>query len=93
MAEQLMQQHDAVDLIAAALKNLTREPNDTPVKITEERPLPSRRTGGRGHDRNRGGGGRRRNNNFRGGDRNRRSGGGSRRREGSRGNRSTNNSK
>lgn len=91
MAEKLMETHEAVDLIAAALKNLTREPNETPVKITEERPLPSR-GGSRGGDRNRGGGGRRRNNNFRGGDRNRRSGGGgggSRRREGSRGNRST----
>ncbi|HEY9581765.1 MAG TPA: helicase-related protein, partial [Savagea sp.] len=77
LAEQLLEKAEAVDLIAAALKSLTREPDDTPVKITEERPLPSRGGGGR-----RGGGNRNRN---RGG------GGGNRRREGGRGGRPSGN--
>lgn len=71
-ATELMKEHDAVDLIAAALKSLTKEPDDTPVKITEERPLPmrnNRRGGGGGGQRggNRGGGRRP----FRGGGRDR----------------------
>ncbi|HEY4566373.1 MAG TPA: DEAD/DEAH box helicase [Savagea sp.] len=79
LAEQLLEKAEAVDLIAAALKSLTREPDDTPVKITEERPLPSRGGGGR-----RGGGNRNRN-------RNRGGGGGNRRREGGRGGRPSGN--
>lgn len=52
MAEELLASHDAVDLVAAALKSLTKEPDDTPVKITEERPLPMRHSGnGRGGNR------------------------------------------
>ncbi|WP_088006162.1 DEAD/DEAH box helicase [Indiicoccus explosivorum] len=47
-AENLLENNDAVDLIAAALKTMTREPDDTPVSITEERPLPSRGSKGRG---------------------------------------------
>ncbi len=78
LAEQLLEKAEAVDLIAAALKSLTREPDDTPVKITEERPLPSRGGGGR-----RGGGGNR--------NRNRGGGGGNRRREGGRGGRPSGN--
>ncbi len=77
-ASELLQEHDAVDLIAAALKSLTKEPDDTPVKITEERPLPMRnnRRGGGGGG---GGGGQRGNRGrrpFRGGrDRDRNRGG------------------
>ncbi|KZE36980.1 DEAD/DEAH box helicase [Bhargavaea cecembensis] len=50
LAEEMLQDNDAIDLIAAAIKSLTREPDDTPVKITEEKPLPFRggnRGGGR----------------------------------------------
>lgn len=75
MAEELLKDGDAVDFVAAALKSLTKEPDDTPVKISEERPLPMRRGGG-----NRNGGGRGRN--FRG---NRSGGGDRRRREGGNG--------
>ena len=45
-ATQMLEKHDAVDLIAAALKTLTKEPEDVPVQISEERPLPSRGGGG-----------------------------------------------
>jgi ATP-dependent RNA helicase DeaD len=45
MAEDLLAKHEAVDLVAAAIKSMTKEPDDTPIKITEERPLPQR--GGR----------------------------------------------
>src|SRR5690606_22049068 len=83
LAAKLLENNDALDLVAAALKSITKEPDATPVSLSEERPLPMRRDrsqggGGRGrggNDRNRGGnrgGGDRR-----GGDR-RREGGGSR---------------
>lgn len=39
MAEQLLDEVDSVTLIASALKLLTKEPNTTPVKLTEEAPL------------------------------------------------------
>ncbi|HSI67965.1 MAG TPA: DEAD/DEAH box helicase [Planococcus sp. (in: firmicutes)] len=45
-AAQMLEKHDAVDLIAAALKTMTKEPEDVPVSISEERPLPSRGGGG-----------------------------------------------
>ena len=47
-ATELLEKHEAVDIIAAALKSMTREPSDTPVSISEERPLPARkeRSGG-----------------------------------------------
>ena len=79
LANQLLEKHDATDLLAAAIKTLTKEPDDTPVTITEERPLPMRKTSSGGGSRGRGDsrGGRRDFN--RGG----RSGGGPRR-EGSR---------
>ncbi|MEG0259652.1 MAG: DEAD/DEAH box helicase [Lysinibacillus sp.] len=94
LAAELLENRDAIDVVAAALRSMTKEPEDAPVTITEERPLPMRRErsgggGGRGGDRgSRGGrsfgsgGGRR--DGGRGGDR--RSGGGDRggRREGSR---------
>lgn len=71
LANELLENNEAVDLVAAALRALTKEPVDTPVTITEERPLPMRReprSGGGG----RSGGGR----SFGGGDRGGRSGGG-----------------
>lgn len=79
MAEELLKDTDAIDLVAAALKSLTKEPDDTPIKISEERPLPMRRGGGGGRGN---GGGRGGNRNFRGGNRNRSNGGDRRRREG-----------
>ncbi len=51
-ATELLEKYEAVDVIAAALKSMTREPDDTPVSISEERPLPARK------DRSGGGGGR-----------------------------------
>ncbi len=71
MAEELLANHDAVDLVAAALKSLTKEPDDTPVKITEERPLPMRHTGGHGHGGNNRGGNRGGSRGGRGGNNNR----------------------
>ena len=61
LAAQLLENNDALDLVAAALKSITKEPDATEVKLTEERPLPMRRErndrGGRGGRS--GGGGRR----------------------------------
>ncbi|WP_234396854.1 DEAD/DEAH box helicase [Bacillus massiliglaciei] len=54
-ADELLQKHGASNLVAAMLKNLTKEPDQTPVKLTEEAPMPRR-------DRNRGGGGNRQRN-------------------------------
>ncbi|MGK7379056.1 DEAD/DEAH box helicase [Planococcus sp. 1R117A] len=45
-AKEMLEKFDAVDLIAAALKTMTKEPEDVPVSISEERPLPSRGGGG-----------------------------------------------
>ena len=36
MAGKLLEGHDSINLVAAALKLLTREPDSTPVRITEE---------------------------------------------------------
>lgn len=38
-AEELLTEFDSVSLLSAALKMLTKEPDVTPVKLTEERPL------------------------------------------------------
>jgi len=38
-AEQLLEEHDSVTLLSAALKLLTKEPDTTPIKLTEEAPL------------------------------------------------------
>ncbi|SIT89572.1 DEAD/DEAH box helicase [Edaphobacillus lindanitolerans] len=61
LAEDMLQSNEAVDLVAAAIKSLTREPDDTPVKITEEKPLPYRggnnRGGRSGNYKGRSGGG------------------------------------
>lgn len=60
LAEEMLQDNEAIDLIAAAIKSLTREPDATPVKITEEKPLPFRggNRGGSGGYKGRGGSGR-----------------------------------
>jgi ATP-dependent RNA helicase DeaD len=47
-ATELLEKYEAIDVVAAALKSMTREPSDTPVSISEERPLPSRKEGGGG---------------------------------------------
>src|SRR5690606_33004817 len=60
-ATKMLENFEAVDLIAAALKTMTKEPEDVPVSISEERPLPSRGGGGYkgkgGSGRSGGGGG------------------------------------
>ncbi|MEO4054918.1 DEAD/DEAH box helicase [Solibacillus sp. CAU 1738] len=93
LATDLLENYNAVDLVAAALKSVTREPDATPVTISEERPLPMRRErsqgggGNRGRGGDRGRGGRSGDRGGRGGDR--RSGGGDRNRGGDRGGRSS----
>ncbi|MER1999406.1 MAG: DEAD/DEAH box helicase [Lysinibacillus sp.] len=94
LATQLLDNNDAVELVAAALKSMTKEPDTSAIQLTEERPLPMRRDrsgGGRGGDRrsggrnfggNRSGGGR--GGDRRGGDRGGRSSGGDRNRGGDR---------
>ena len=42
-AEELLEQQDATTIVQAVLKMLTKEPDTTPVKLTEERPLPAKR--------------------------------------------------
>jgi len=62
-AEQLLEEHDAITLVSAALKLFTKEPDETPIRLTEEAPMHSRRDRGGnrgGGDRNRGGGDRNR---------------------------------
>ena len=44
-AEELLNHVDAVSLVAAAIKLLTKQPDVTPVKITEERPQFKKRRG------------------------------------------------
>ena len=90
-AEELLATHEAVDLVAALLDELTKaDASEVPVKIAPERPLPRRKRSGRSNGGNfhRG----KRNGNYRGngnrrhgqgqgrGDRNRRSNGGAKRR-------------
>lgn len=43
-AEALLEEYDSLDLVAAAIKLLTKEPDTTPVNITEEAPLRVRRS-------------------------------------------------
>lgn len=43
LAESLLEHNDSVTLVAAAIKLLIKEPNTTPVKVTEEQPFGSRR--------------------------------------------------
>jgi len=42
LVEELLDQHDSVTLLSAALKLLTKEPDTTPVKLTGEAPLRSK---------------------------------------------------
>jgi ATP-dependent RNA helicase DeaD len=42
-AEELLEEHDSVSLVAACIKMLTKEPDTTPVQLTEEPPLPVKR--------------------------------------------------
>ena len=53
-AEELLETYDSVTLVAAAVKLLIKEPDTTPVKITEEAPLRIRRSHGNrnGNSRN-----------------------------------------
>lgn len=48
-AEQLLEEHDSVSLVAACIKMLTKEPDTTPVKLTEEPPLPVKKEKKRSH--------------------------------------------
>ena len=43
-AEEMLQKYSATDLVAAVLKSLTKEPDETPIKLTDEAPLPMRRS-------------------------------------------------
>lgn len=58
LAESLLQENDSVTLVAAALKMLTKEPDITPIRLTEEAPLRSKKRRPFGDDK-RGGGPRR----------------------------------
>lgn len=51
-ATELLDEHEASTIIAATLKLLTKEPDTTPVKLSEERPLPMKREH-RKHERRR----------------------------------------
>lgn len=46
IAEELLMANDSVDLLAAALKFMTKEPDLTPVKLTEEAPPRTRKPSG-----------------------------------------------
>jgi ATP-dependent RNA helicase DeaD len=48
-AEELLEEHDSVSLVAACIKMLTKEPDTTPVQLTEEPPLPVKREKKRGN--------------------------------------------
>lgn len=43
LADELLEEHDPSTVVAAVLKMLTKEPDTTPVVLTEEKPLPSKR--------------------------------------------------
>lgn len=59
-AEEMLSAIDSVQLVAAAIKLLTKEPDTTPVQITAERPLARKKGGPRGADAKHGKGGKRR---------------------------------
>lgn len=46
LAQSLLEEHDSMTLLAAALKILTKEPDTTPVKLTEETTQMRKNTGG-----------------------------------------------
>ena len=52
-ADKLLSSYSAEDLAAALVKSMVKDPTEVPVKITPERPLPSR--GGRSNFKGRGG--------------------------------------
>ncbi|MGE1063172.1 DEAD/DEAH box helicase [Megasphaera paucivorans] len=52
-AEELLSNFDSVALVSAAIKLLTKEPDTTPVKITEEAPLRIKRSFHSGNNTNR----------------------------------------
>ena len=51
VAKELLEENDATQIIAASLKLMTKEPDKTPVHITEERPLPMKKDGHRSSSR------------------------------------------
>ncbi|WP_449538585.1 DEAD/DEAH box helicase [Ferdinandcohnia sp. Marseille-Q9671] len=52
IAEELLEEHDSVSVVAAAIKLMTKEPDATPVKLTEEAPVRSKSSrDNRGGDR------------------------------------------
>ncbi|WP_411266285.1 DEAD/DEAH box helicase [Bacillus sp. HNG] len=62
IAEELLEEHDSVSVVAAAIKLMTKEPDATPVKLTEEAPVRVKRDnrdnnnrGGRDRGRYKGG--------------------------------------
>ena len=60
-ADELLRNHDATTVVASVLKMLTKEPDESTVKLTEEKPLPNRNKKPqerRRYDSNSGGGGR-----------------------------------
>lgn len=48
LAAQMLEKYEAKDIVAAALRSLTKDVDETPVQITEERPLPTRKGSSRG---------------------------------------------
>ena len=77
VAEELLDEHDSITVVAAAIKMMTKEPDATPVKLTAEAPLPRKkekdqRDGG-GRNRYKGNQGKGRNNGAGGGSRGRHS--------------------
>lgn len=62
IAEELLEEHDSVSVVAAAIKLMTKEPDATPVRLTEEAPVRVKRDnrdnnnrGGRDRGRYKGG--------------------------------------
>ena len=49
LAESLLEENDSVTLLSAALKLLTKEPDQTPVKLTIEAPPPKRKSAPKGY--------------------------------------------
>lgn len=43
MAEELLEEHDSISVVAAALKLLTKDTKEVPISLTEEQPVRSRR--------------------------------------------------
>ncbi|GEL78627.1 DEAD/DEAH box helicase [Tenuibacillus multivorans] len=74
VAENLLDEYHSVDVVAAALKLLAKEPDRTPVKLSAVSPLRVKKV-----RQGKGGGNRKRHNNRRGGGQNRNRGGGRRR--------------